>query len=454
LRTIWHVRAQKRVIPLIVILVLNTSAAYGQGTGPITFVVRAEQPGWQGPVGWAEKGVPVQIRASGNWTTNVGTKRPVYVGPEGYDKKRGDFRLGALILQIGCHTDNLSQKKNPKRPPVVVERHAVPGQLVVTPQHGGLVYFYMNDIEFKNNAGAMQVSVAGALPAAVIGKDSDVLRGWPESVAHIKAPWGEFQGDHVVLTLPIEHMRDVKDPGRLMHWWDTLYLHYCGLDGRNPRPLKERFVPDVDLSAGSMHSGYPIVYHMLRIAEIANMDHPKFPRWGFLHELGHRFQRSDYGFEGTGEVTCNIFTLYGYHMMGMEHAVDTKLGLPSGGLRTKVRSKTIEYFGKGRRFEDWQRDPMLGLATFIELIDAFGWDAFKKMFRAYWSLPSDQRPRNDDEKRDLFLKVMSRCTNCNLAPFMDRWGIPVSRRARAAVSHLRPWSGPAEVVEPPPPATR
>lgn len=477
MRTNWHVGAQKRVIPLILILVLNTATAYGRSTRPVTFVVRADQPGWQGAVCWAEKGVPLQVRASGSWTMNVKTKPPLYVGPEGYDRKHRGFRLGALILQIGCHTDDLSQKKNPKRPPVVVERHAVPGDLVVTPQHGGLVYFYMNDSQFDDNAGAMRVAIVGALPAAVIRKGSPLLRAWPSRVAHITAPWGEFHGDHVILTLPIDVMREVKDPGRLMDWFDTVYLHYCDLDGRPPSARKERFVPDVELSHGLAHSGYPIMYTQsstqppseASIVQLeANLARDAAGQsdgtslatarntWAFLHELGHNFQRREYTFEGTIEVTNNIFVLYACHKMGLKHVLDRVVNGPGGhyGSRSLGSSKARDYMERGANFEDWKKDKCLALYCYTELIDEFGWDAFKRMFRTYRVLPPDRRPRNDDEKRDLFLKVMSRCTNRNLAPFMDRWGIPISSNARTAVSRLRPWSGPAAVVEPPPPATR
>jgi len=481
---IFRVRAQKSVIPLIVILMLNTPAAYGQGNRPITFVVRAEQPGWQGAVCWVEKGVPVEVRASGNWTMNVNVPKMRYVGPEGYNNKHGEFRLGALILQIGCHTDDLSRKENPKRLPVVVERHAVPGQLVVTPQHGGLVYFYVNDVQdppawnnFNDNAGEMQVTIVGALRVAVIGKGSSVLRGWPKSVAGITAPWGEFHGGHVILTLPIEQMRQVKDPASVMEWFDTLYLHYCDLDGRLPSARKERFVPDVELSRGLAHAGYPIMYTASPMRPPSQGDIVQLEAnlardaagqsdgaslatarntWAFMHELGHNFQREDYTFEGTLEVTNNIFVLYASDKMDLKHVMDHVVNGPGGhyGSRRLGFSKSLDYMASGAKFDDWKKDQCLALYFYTELIDEFGWDALKRMFRVYWSLPSDQRPRNNDEKRDLFLIVMSRCTNCNLAPFMDRWGIPISLKARAAVSRLRPWSGPAAAVEPPPPATQ
>ena len=86
------------------------------------------------------KGQPIRVSASGRWTMNRGILP--YVSPEGYGRPHGALPNGALILQIGCHADDLSGMEGLKRPPVVYERYAAPGELTVTPTFGGLVYFH------------------------------------------------------------------------------------------------------------------------------------------------------------------------------------------------------------------------------------------------------------------------------------------------------------------------
>jgi len=124
------------------------------------------------------------------------------------------------------------------------------------PKYGGVVYFYVNDRTPADNAGTIDVAIEGGRLAPVVGYHSPLLGAqWPGSLDSLDAPWGEFQGDYIVLTLPTEEMRKVKDPVKLMKWWDQLYLHYCELDGRRPSQEKTRFVPDVDILVGGMHAG-------------------------------------------------------------------------------------------------------------------------------------------------------------------------------------------------------
>ena len=219
-----------------------------------TFVVRANVHGWRGPACWAEKGEPLTVKPRGTW--KIGRGNVPSIGPSGYEKKLGNFNYGALVMQIGCHTDDLSKKPNARRPPVVVERHSVGGVVTVVPKYGGVVYFYVNDRTPADNAGTIDVAIEGGRLAPVVGYHSPLLGAqWPGSLDSLDAPWGEFQGDYIVLTLPTEEMRKVKDPVKLMKWWDQLYLHYCELDGRRPSQEKTRFVPDVDILVGGMHAG-------------------------------------------------------------------------------------------------------------------------------------------------------------------------------------------------------
>lgn len=83
-----------------------------------------------------------------------------------------------------------------------------------------------------------------------------------------------------------------------------------------PQNERKRFiVSDIRPSAGYMHSGYPIVTG-LDVATSTNSNFIfnmtnflKNGDWGIFHEMGHNMQRGWWTFDGTGEVTCNIFSL-------------------------------------------------------------------------------------------------------------------------------------------------
>ena len=74
-----------------------------------------------------------------------------------------------------------------------------------------------------------------------------------------------------------------------------------------------------------------------------------------------------------------------------------------------------------------------------QLQEAFGWDAYKKIFAEYRELPRDQRPKGDDEKRDEWMVRFSHVVGKNLGPFFEAWGIPTSSEARKSIAGLPPW---------------
>jgi hypothetical protein len=150
--------------------------------------------------------------------------------------------------------------------------------------------------------------------------------------------------------------------------------------------------------------------------------------------MGHNHQSRDWTFEGAGEVTENLFTLYVF---------DTLCGKAPRQLRNfdeAGRSKMMrKYFGSGGRFEDWKRDPFLALLMYIQLQEAFGWDAFKSVFAEYRDLPAVERPKDDDGKRDEWMVRFSHAVGRNLGPFFKAWGVPTSEKARSSIANLPLW---------------
>ena len=101
--------------------------------------------------------------------------------------------------------------------------------------------------------------------------------------------------------------------------------------------------------------------------------------------------------------------------------------------------QTKEHLSGGADFEKWKASPFLGLIMYAQLKDAFGWDAYKKVFAEYRALAEEDRPKNDDEKRDQWMIRFSRTVRRNLGPFFHAWGIPTSEEARESLSELPVW---------------
>jgi hypothetical protein len=156
--------------------------------------------------------------------------------------------------------------------------------------------------------------------------------------------------------------------------------------------------------------------------------------WGLFHELGHNHQSRDWTFGGTGEVTVNLFTLHVFDKVCNYYEESRPR------LFGEARSKTIrEHLDGGADFDKWKRDPFLALLMYMQVREAFGWDAYKKVFAEYRALPKDQRPKTDDEKRDQWLVRLSRTVGHNLGPFFETWGVPTSEAARDTISDLPVW---------------
>lgn len=337
----------------------------------------------------------------------------------------------ALTLQIGCHTDHLWHLDRWQRIPDIVRRWSLvdAAQGVASP-FGGLVYI---DVP-RRGSGTVEVEIAGVVesPRFVLGRTTP--EEWRRLRADAKAPWGELETSKVIVSVPSEALRSLEDPTELLRFWDAISdthatLATIPLDPERPH----RFVPDVQISAGYMHAGYPIMTHLDAVEDMTNVERLRAGSWGLLHELGHNHQEPEWTFDGTVEVTVNLFSLY---------AIDT-ICRPEPGSRghpaVDQPPSVAAHFAAGSPFEAWKRDPFLALQMYIQLERAFGWDAFKRVFAEYRALPRDERPRGELEKRDQWMTRFSRAVGRNLGPFFERWGVPTSEAARASIAELPLW---------------
>jgi hypothetical protein len=130
-------------------------------------------------------------------------------------------------------------------------------------------------------------------------------------------------------------------------------------------------------------------------------------------------------------------------------------GVPPKDFKDGNSEKFIEHYkvflkdGKPN-FQKWKSDPGLALCMYAQLQKEFGWDAYKKVFAAYHSLKPEDMPKNDLEKRDLWMVMFSKTVNRNLGPFFRAWGIPVSKKALESIQNMSPWIPPEmkELVKP------
>lgn len=340
----------------------------------------------------------------------------------------------AVSIRIGCHTDRLWHHGAWKRVPEISGRWPLRADsTTVASAFGGLIY--LEPAVRGESADPVTLTISGAVeaPLYVLGETS--AEAW-STIRERPAPWAELASRKIVLSVPSAAIRTLDDPHALMTLWDRIadcqdeLATVANLD-RHGRP--DRFVADVQISAGYMHSGYPIMTHLDAVDDMTDPSRLLRGSWGLFHELGHNHQNGDWTFDGTVEVTVNLFSLY-----TMERICGKPVG--EGHPALARRDERIgPYLAQGAKFEQWKSDPFLALIMYQQLAEAFGWETYQRVFVEYLALDESERPRTDDDKRDQWLVRFSRACGRNLGPFFETWGVPTSEAARNAITDLPAW---------------
>jgi hypothetical protein len=347
--------------------------------------------------------------------------------------------LLGLRLRIGAHSDSLWNLDEWKRAPEIsISAPIVSSTSQFSNPFGGLIYVEVPQ-GLPHSAANVKIENAVEAPWYVQGKITDAQ--W-KTLRNAPAPWAEIESSKIILTVPSSVVRGLDNPDDLMHYWDRVSDACADLAGiTRERKSPERYVADVQISAGYMHAGYPIMTHLdaaPRMVDLAFLSDPvKAGDWGLFHEIGHNHQQPEWTFDGTGEVTNNLFTLY---------IIETVVGRVPGYEVRWDKQQLLDLFRKhratGSNFEKWKSDPFLALAMYVQLQQAFGWQPFKKIFADYRLTHESDKPKSDAEKRDKWLIKFSRAVGKNLSPFFDAWGVPVTAGAKRTLDDLPVWDFP------------
>ena len=336
-----------------------------------------------------------------------------------------------LALRIGCHRDTLWHLDTwPRVPDITLERAFEGAGVTMASAFGGPVYVVVPE----GARGRVSVTIDGAVeaPRYVLGVTTKAQ--WARS-RRAPGPWAELGTTKVVLSVPSAVVRDLADPEPLMRFWDRVLdadADLAGIPHERARP--ERYVADVEISAGYMHSGYPIMTHLDAAPRMVDLDLLATKGdWGLFHEMGHNHQQGDWTFEGTTEVTCNLFALYVLQTVcGVE-------GIAGHEALVDRERRAAAHVRAGAKFAAWQGDPFLALTMYTQLIEAFGWTPFRTVFAAYRDLAPKERPSTEGEKRDQWMTRFARAVGRNLGPFFEAWGVPTSAAARTEIDRLPAW---------------
>ncbi|XP_069836111.1 TRPM8 channel-associated factor homolog [Dendropsophus ebraccatus] len=336
-----------------------------------------------------------------------------------------------LQVQVGCHSDDLSSKETLCRAPKVVRKKDVKDEkVVISCTWGGLLYVIVNE---KSQLGNVPVTVYGAEPAPTFIKGQTSLSSWLETIRSLRAPWAELITENIILTVPSDTIRSLENPEEVLSLWEEIMKAIADLASiprKLPRP--ERIVADVQISAGWMHAGYPIMCHLDAAPSSVSVTAMKKGIWGHIHELGHNQQRGVWEFPPhTTEATCNLWSVYVH---------ETVLGIPSDkahpAIKPDARDNRIkQYLKNGANLDEW--NVWTALETYLQLKEGFGWDPFKRVFREYQTMSGVSNGKV--AKMNLWAETFSKTVNKNLAPFFKAWGWPIDDATSKKLSSLATW---------------
>lgn len=348
---------------------------------------------------------------------------------------------GGAALQIGAWRDPQDFAERVRMPVAIYRADLEERRASVASPIGGPVYL---DLPGEVAAKGITVEISGVVEMAHYRHGQTDLGEWQSRIRSLPVAWAELESDELVFTIPAEAVRDLDRPDLVMEHWKRVHEVMQAMEPRSPRhwpDRQQRFVAEKRLSWGYMYcpSDGPLVIPMTearQMVDLANFDaEGSNELWGHYHEMGHSHQNPMWTFDGTGEVTVNIFTVLTLNTVNGFPLDDPAMRTePGRALATMVRHAKA-----GAPYDTWKRDPFLALQTYALLWQRFGWDSFRKTFRAYDDLAAADRPKNDEEKRDLFVITMSRTIGRNLGPYFEAWGVPLSPRVEQAIGHLSVW---------------
>jgi hypothetical protein len=326
---------------------------------------------------------------------------------------------------IGCHRDSLVKLEKWNRFPVIARTFELKvGDNKVANPFGGQLFIQSSHKDWRKPVKAspstpLQFSNAVAMPTYVLGKDSP--ESWMKA-KQLPAPWVTLIGKQVILHVQASEVKKLADPKGLLEWWDKAMALEDDLIGL-VRLAPERVVPDRQISAGFMHSGYPFMC-WIDPSQKDSVDLPKLTKegnWGFFHELGHNHQRTAWTFDGQTEVNCNLFSLY---------VMEKLVGKPQG--RGHPAMEKIDELLARRFAAEPNKGPFAQLATFVVLIRAHGWGPLRETLRSY-ATAATPAGASKEQLQSIFAERYGKAAKADVSEYFEKMGYHIEGTAKTAL---------------------
>ena len=327
-------------------------------------------------------------------------------------------------LMIGSHTDDLIVLNTIARwPKVYREIQLQEMNFKVRWMFGGLVYI-------KGPAGKgqkLKIKLSGATPTPYYNiNDPKSIKNWKTSR---KAPGlvADITGNRMRFTVPSDKVRNLPDPTKLMKIWDKVVeMANRVYDYPLTHDRQEWATSDIQITKGSLHSGYPICRYIDEGDDyVFNGDWES--QWGMYHEIGHNMASDIWRWKGNSELVNNVVSLLNVERLTDRH------DWPIPKIADNIKRCLATYLKK----PSFPGDSKCGMLVYSQMIRDFGWNCQHYVFTTY---QKDQKankniPTNDKDRISQWVLRWSNAVNYNLAPlFGDFWKWPLTPQTTKAMS--------------------
>ena len=337
-----------------------------------------------------------------------------------------------LGVQVGAHTDTLFGLDSwPRMPRIVRSAPLAEAVTLIANGFGGPIYI---TVPRTASLGPVTVTIEGAVAMAHHVRGRDILADW-QAMQQLGAPWAEIETAGWIGTIPASVALEVADAAVPQDYWARAMTAAGTLGGFDRSTLRaERIVADREISAGYLHSGYPVMGHLDAAPQVALVSGSAADgMWGPFHEFGHNHQWNDWILPGTTETTCNLWSVY-----LSEEVAGTPRASAHPAITAASRASTIAAWRRAPNFANWS--VWTALETYLQLQERFGWELFSTVFARYRNMTSSERPADDDNARiQTWVIESSRAAGFNLINFYEAWAFPIDAATRTAVAGLPEW---------------
>ncbi|MEK7019770.1 M60 family metallopeptidase [Bacillus sp. FSL R9-9410] len=317
--------------------------------------------------------------------------------------------------------------------PVVRSFTLKPGENTIENPHGGMIYFYNSQ-----QGGTVQAEIkTGGTPAPFfeLGKHTKqdlvtMLDTYPNAHAV------ELKGERSLITASPERVKKYllgsnTDPAELLKKIDEAIRIQDRMAGLSEEQADKHYVHFVEDNQSDLYM-YAFPKRTAYVGDAIQhvLDINKFTKdgWGPWHEMGHQRQQLPWKWDGLGEVTNNIYSMFSQRAWGN----------PSNLENDGRYESAFTYLNKPQSEKDYNKidDVFIKLVMFWQLDLAFGEDFYPKLHQLYRAMPNEELPKTDDEQIQGFIYNTSKVAQKNSLPFFDKWGLKASPETRQKIEAL------------------